>query len=212
MDGGPAGLCGVGVPRRRSPLRGFSLIETLVIAVVLAALVAIAAPSLAPVLWQAQLRQAGEQLAALVHEARREAMRSGRCVRVRPEGERRVILERLNTFDCLGDPRRAPRAGEGPLWELLDGEGLTLPPPVRVRLDADRTPTPTRRGAPPPATGQAELRLLPDGTLLAPERGTWGLELQHERLAVDQRVHVVVERAGGGCVVAGRQPPAEGCP
>ncbi len=193
-------------------MRAFSLVESLVIAVVLAALVAIAAPSLAPVLWQAQLRQAGEQLASIVHEARREALLSGRCVRVRPEGERRVVVERLNTFDCLGDPERAPRAAPGPLWALLDARSLTLPPPVRVRLDVERTPQATRRGAPPPATGQAELRLLPDGTLVADADGAWGFELQHQRLPADKRVHVVVERAGAECVVVGQQPTGEGCP
>jgi type II secretory pathway pseudopilin PulG len=193
-------------------VRGFSLIESLVLAAVLAALVAIAAPSLAPVLWQAQLRQAGEELAAVVHEARREALTSGRCVRLRTGGERQVVVERLNSYDCLGNPQRAARAGDGPLWEVLPSRSLRLPPPVKVRLEVGRTPALTRRGAPPPATGQAELRLLPDGTLLTEEPGAWGFELQHARLATEQRLHVVLEVAGVECVVAGRLPPDEGCP
>lgn len=193
-------------------MRGFSLIETLVLAAVLAALVAIAAPSLAPVLWRSQLRQSGEVLASAVHEARREAVISGRCVRIRPEGERRVVVERLNTFDCLGDPRAAPLADAGALWQLIPTRTLDFPPPVRVRLDVDRTPPVTRRGAPAPATGQAELRFLPDGTLLASDDGAWGFELQHRRLEADKRVHVVVERAGTECVVSGRRTPGRGCP
>lgn len=193
-------------------MRGFSLVETLVLAAVLAALVAIAAPSLAPVLWRSQLRQSGELLASAVHEARREAVVTGRCVRIRPEGERRVVVEKLNAFDCLGDPRAASRVDDGVLWQLVSARTLELPPPVRVRLDVDRTPPITRRGAPPPATGQAELRFLPDGTLLADDDGVWGFELHHRRLDADRRVHVIVERAGAECVVSGRRTPDGGCP
>ena len=193
-------------------MRAFSLVESLVLMVVLAAMVAVAAPSLHPVLCQGQLRQAGEQVAAFVHNARREALASGRCIRLRPQGERRIIAERLNSYDCLVDPQASPRAESGPLWMVIDDLTITLPSLIRVRLQRWRTPTLTRRGAPPPGTGEAELRLLPNGRLLAHEDGPWGFELQHQQLPGTKRAHVVLERGVSDCVMLGPASSELRCP
>lgn len=193
-------------------MRGFSLVESLFLTVVLVSMIVIVTPALLPVLRQGQLRHAGERLAVLVADARLEALRSGHCVRLRTEGPRRVVAERLNSFDCLTDPRGSPRAGDGPLWVLLKEFTARLPGPLKVHHERSRTPPPTRRGSPSPSTGASELRFLPNGRLLTSSDGPWGFDIEHAQLPTENRIHLIVERGGRSCVFTGTLPSHASCP
>lgn len=119
--------------RRRQ--RGFSLLEAMVTVAILGIAMSVALPQILPEVQKAQLDGAGEKVAAFLARARTEAMTSRRCVRVYIEGaaqpaRHRLVMERLNSFDCDDDPVTAPKNdGSGDVWKrlaILDLERDTL--------------------------------------------------------------------------------------
>lgn len=107
-------------------VKGFTLIETMVVVALLGIIAALAAPAFQPLIYQAELDYAAEQAASLFHQARLRAMSDRRCTRVRIENGAApavLIAEVLNAYDC-GDsenanqhPSTAPKITAGqPTW------------------------------------------------------------------------------------------------
>ena len=122
---------GVTSPQTR---RGFSLLETMVVVVILGIMASVAVPNLLPEVNKASVNGAADVVAAAVARARNEAMLSKRCVRVFIDSTQthRLVMERLNTFDCDDRPATFP-AGFGGLG--LDGTPAVWSPIATVTLD-----------------------------------------------------------------------------
>ena len=85
-------------PSNQNPLRGFTLIETMVVVAILAILIALAAPSFTPIIERWRVRQPAEQLKDTLYLARSEAIkRSGG-----------VVIQKLpnNTNGCATAPNK----------------------------------------------------------------------------------------------------------
>ena len=64
-------------PPSQKPLRGFTLIETMVVVAILAILLALAAPSFTPLIERWRVRQSVEQLQSTLYYGRSEAIKRG---------------------------------------------------------------------------------------------------------------------------------------
>lgn len=119
--------------RRRAG--GFSLIETMIVVAIIMILAALAVPQLLPQVHMAHLDGAAEATAAFLARARNEAMLSKRCVRVWVDttDPRRMVSEKLNTFDCDTSPATFP-PGFGSVG--LDGVNRVWSPLGQVRIEA----------------------------------------------------------------------------
>jgi prepilin-type N-terminal cleavage/methylation domain-containing protein len=98
-------------------MRGFSLVEAMIVVSIIAVLAAAAAPSMVDVVWAQRLEGAAEASASAIAAARMDAMTTKRCARVVIEPTA-LHVERLNVFDC-----DAPTAA---------------PPPVRIDPDPSK--------------------------------------------------------------------------
>lgn len=107
----------------RSPRRGFSLIEVMVVVAMLGVLAALAAPNLLFEAKKAQLTGTAEELAAFIMRAQTEAMTAKRCVRVTFPNAKTAVAERLNVFDCDNAPLTAPHID----GTAIGATGLWLP-------------------------------------------------------------------------------------
>jgi prepilin-type N-terminal cleavage/methylation domain-containing protein len=114
---------------------GFSLIEVMLVVAIIAVASAMAVPNLLPEVHKAHVSGAAEVVAATLARARSEAMVSKRCVRVWIDSTtpRRLVTERLNTFDCDTKPGTFP-AGFGGVG--LDGVNQVWSPLSAVVLEA----------------------------------------------------------------------------
>ncbi len=114
--------------------RAFSLIEVMMVVAILGIAAALAVPNLLPEVRKAKVENATEAVAAFVARARTEAMLSKRCVRVWVDSTnpRRMVAERLNTFDCDQTPATFPGGypngldGSGNVWVGLGAAGALL--------------------------------------------------------------------------------------
>jgi prepilin-type N-terminal cleavage/methylation domain-containing protein len=121
----------------RHSARGFSLIEAMVVVALLGIIAAIAVPNFLPELRKANVENSAESVAAFIGRARLEAMTSKRCVRVWIDSTnpRRMVAERLNTFDCDQTANVFPPGmsngldGSGLFWVPLVGGDLRLENP-----------------------------------------------------------------------------------
>lgn len=115
-------------------MRAFSLVEVMVVVTIIAIVAAIAVPQLLPEVHKARAVGATEIVAATLARARAEAMMGKRCVRVYVDStnNRRVVVERLNTFDCDTTPATFP-PGFNNLG--LDGTNKVWAPITTVVID-----------------------------------------------------------------------------
>lgn len=107
---------------------------------IIAIAAALAVPNLLPEVQKAQVDGAAEIVAATAARARTEAMISKRCVRmwIDSTNARRIVVERLNTFDCDVAPATFPAGfaskgidGTAAVWspitaQFVDAAGVTL--------------------------------------------------------------------------------------
>lgn len=142
-------------------MRGFSLIEMMLVVAVLAVMAALAVPAMGPQVNTAKLEGTAEAVAALLGRAQAEAMAAKRCVRVRIAGSD-VIAERLNAFDCDVSPATAPLIdATAPMWIEV---GRTRADSAALTLTWDPAPSETTAAA----LGGSEpdqLRFRPSGRL-----------------------------------------------
>ncbi|HEY4220087.1 MAG TPA: type II secretion system protein [Myxococcota bacterium] len=85
-------------------LRGFSLIEMMVVVAILAIAASLAVPRLLPEIHKARLDGDAEIVANFVSRARSEAMYQHRCTQVRRPSATQLVSEVLNSFDCDSNP------------------------------------------------------------------------------------------------------------
>lgn len=106
----------------------------MIVVAILAVVAALAVPNLLPEVSKAHVNGAADIVAAAVARARTEAVFSKRCVRVWVDNtkEHRLVLERLNTFDCDDRPATFP-VGFGGVG--LDGTAAVWAPMAAVVLD-----------------------------------------------------------------------------
>jgi prepilin-type N-terminal cleavage/methylation domain-containing protein len=122
------------VTTSRRSSAAFSLVEVMVVIVIVSIVAALAVPQLLPEVHKAHVNGAAEVLASTLARARSEAMVGKRCVRVWIDSTntRRIVVERLNTFDCDTSPATFP-AGFNNVG--LDGVNRTWSPVSSVSLD-----------------------------------------------------------------------------
>jgi prepilin-type N-terminal cleavage/methylation domain-containing protein len=209
-------------------VRGFSLVEAMVVVALLAILASIAVPFLLPEVKKAQLDGAAESVIGFVHAARADALNQHRCVRVRILANQppRLVEELLNTFDCDGatgfnpadaqNPANAPRVDASkPLW--IQVRTLDLQGPL---LRVDFAPAPSDSDAGGEAAGSVagdgpELRFRPTGRIysrnLFVDDDDAILRLSHASLpASDGHKSVLVEAQGLMCVFPRGVTPTPG--
>jgi len=116
--------------------RAFSLIEVMIVVAIISIAAALAVPDLLPEVHKAHMSGAAELVAASVARARNEAMVTKRCVRmwVDSTDPRRLVTERLNTFDCDSAPGTLP-AGFGGVG--LDGVNRIWSPVAQANVESD---------------------------------------------------------------------------
>lgn len=97
-------------PSRHVSVRGFSLIEMMLVISITAVLAAVSVSTMGPSVDTAKLEGNAEALASFLASAQSEAIASKRCVKVRfaTGSSTELIGERLNSFDCEA-PSTAPR-------------------------------------------------------------------------------------------------------
>src|SRR3989454_8228900 len=84
--------------------RGYTLLELIVVLLILGAAAALVAPSVGSLLWRSRLDQATERAAALLHDARAAAARSGRSVTVELSADRRELRGPTDTPRLVPPP------------------------------------------------------------------------------------------------------------
>lgn len=121
---------------KRPGEQAFTLVEVMVVVAIIAVISALAVPQLLPEVQKAHLDGASEATASFLARARNEAMLSKRCVRVWVDGggaSKRIVSEKLNTFDCDTTPATFPPGFNG---RGLDGSTNVWAPLGDLRLDA----------------------------------------------------------------------------
>jgi prepilin-type N-terminal cleavage/methylation domain-containing protein len=83
-------------------VRGFTLLEMLVVVAVMGVIASITLPDLTPVVRRTEMRGSTGDVVAVLERARRDARSGGRCTRVRVEAGS-LVLERANGGHCAGD-------------------------------------------------------------------------------------------------------------
>ena len=78
--------------------RGYTLLELIVVLLILGAAAAVVAPSVASLLWRSPLDEAAERAAALLHDARAAAARSGSSVTVELSADGRELRSPTDTL------------------------------------------------------------------------------------------------------------------
>ena len=88
-------------PPSQKPLRGFTLIETMVVVAILAILIALAAPSFTPMIERWRVKQSVEQLQDTLYYGRSEAIkRSGRVVIQKLPNSASCTTASTTEWDC----------------------------------------------------------------------------------------------------------------
>ena len=115
--------------RRVSGLRGYSLLEMIVVLALVASLLAITLPAMLRPLGKSELREAAKQVQAALLDARTRAVESGvvQEFRYQPGGRRYEILARGGQED--GQPSAAP--GQGTAETPLKPADAAVPEPFR---------------------------------------------------------------------------------
>jgi prepilin-type N-terminal cleavage/methylation domain-containing protein len=205
-------------------LRGFSLIEVMVVVAMLGVLAAIAGPQLVPEVHKAQLDAAVDASAAFIARARNEAMEKKRCVRVyiQPStSPRTLIAERLNRFDCDVDPVGAPAIEGGAAGTWIEIGRMAIESPAVTVSWGTAVPIATASAAvvggtsPGDTTGVAQsnnfLRFRPNGRVFGNNRNTIDddaeLVFTHARLPSASNRHqkrLLVEGNGPICTTPRR--------
>ena len=78
--------------------RGYTLLELIVVLLILGAAAAVVAPSVGSLLWRSRLDEATERAAALLHDARAAAARSGSSVTVALSADGRELRSPTDTL------------------------------------------------------------------------------------------------------------------
>ena len=78
--------------------RGYTLLELIVVLLILGAAAAVVAPSVGSLLWRSPLDEAAERAAALLHDARAAAARSGSSVTVALSADGRELRSPTDTL------------------------------------------------------------------------------------------------------------------
>jgi prepilin-type N-terminal cleavage/methylation domain-containing protein len=194
-------------------LRGFSLIEMMLVIAITAVLAAVSVSTMAPSVDSAKIEGNAEALASFLASAQGEAMASKRCVKVRfaTGSTTELIGERLNSFDCEA-PATAPR---------IDASKALWVPFATFRVDNavialafDPAPSETTAAA-LGAGEQDQLRFRPSGRLfssdetLSDDDGV--IKLTHTRMSsafAGRSKKVLVEAQGLICDINRGTDPA----
>ncbi len=164
---------------RRLRAQGFSLIEVMVVVAIIAIVAAVAVPNLLPEVNKAHVNGGADIVAAAMARARGEAMLAKRCVRVWIDSAnpRRLVAERLNTFDCDVAPATFSAGyggvglnGVSEVWEPMFTASIEAPTGVLTMLAApsDSTACSTQTGsvaATPPGFACAQVIFRPNGRI-----------------------------------------------
>lgn len=154
--------------RRSTAVAGFSLIETMVVVALLGILAAIGLPRLQEVHRLEQLNAAADAVAGMGTRAQLVAMAERRCVRlfIDAANPRRLVMEKLNSFDCDTSPG-APFIDNttATTWIELSSHVLEQPG-IALSFAGAEAPPPTSPG---PGSGAVtkEIRFRPSGRLYA---------------------------------------------
>jgi prepilin-type N-terminal cleavage/methylation domain-containing protein len=153
-------------------LRGFSLIEVMVVVAIIGVMAALAGPSLLFEVQKAKLQASTDTIAAFLLRAQTEAMVSRRCVRVRVTSPQVLVADRLDTFDCDNDPVSASRisTSAAPAAANLFVPVNTLnldSPSVAVTFDNTLDSQVPNECDPAPGGAGNELRFRPNGRVFS---------------------------------------------
>ncbi|MCC7073717.1 MAG: prepilin-type N-terminal cleavage/methylation domain-containing protein [Deltaproteobacteria bacterium] len=85
----------------RSPVRGFTLLEALIVISILGVIAALAVPDLVPLLRKNRLASAADTTAAFLDGARRHAFATGRCTRVIAASATELTMQTRTVGDCV---------------------------------------------------------------------------------------------------------------
>lgn len=120
-------------------MRGFTLIEMLVVLAIVGLIASLTMPDLTPVVRRTELRGAMGEMVGVLERARREARASGRCMRVRGETGG-VVLERAGGARCVapyGLVQRVRVRAEISLQLEATGGEITMTPSGRLLGNGD---------------------------------------------------------------------------
>ncbi len=82
-------------------VRGFTLLEMMIVVSILGVLAALAVPDLSPAVHNAKLRSSLDEVVNFLERARRNARAEGRCHRVEVQGNTTMVMSRRDTADCF---------------------------------------------------------------------------------------------------------------
>lgn len=153
--------------QRRQP-RAFSLIETMVVVAILGILAALGLPRLQEVHQLEQVSAAADAVAGMGTRAQLVAMAERRCVRlfVDATNPRRLVMEKLNSFDCDTSPG-APFIDNSTATTWIEVSSHILEQSsLALSFAAAEAPPPTSPG-PGSGTVAREIRFRPSGRLFA---------------------------------------------
>lgn len=139
------------------PTAAFSLLETMVVVAILSVVAAVALPDLLPVVKTHRLAGALHSTAGFVARARQEAMSRRRCVRVRLDDSRTLVMEMLNSYDCDAPDNTVRIDPTSSLYVEL----------AKLRHEGDLSIAFSRVPTAQPAGEPAQLRFRPSGRLWA---------------------------------------------